>query len=168
MDNDLETIFLTALEENQDRLLRISSSYTEDTSEAQDLFQEVLINIWRALPNFKGDSAISTWMYRIALNVSLRHRAKLNREKSRFSRLKSLTIEQVVHDENESSDKNKLFFMRSCIRTLDDADKAVITLYLEELSYREISKITGLKENTIAVKVKRIKEKLLNCIKEKV
>ena len=168
MDNDLETIFLTALEENQDRLLRISSSYTEDTSEAQDLFQEVLINIWRALPNFKGDSAISTWMYRIALNVSLRHRAKLNREKSRFSRLKSLTIEQVVHDENESSDKNKLFFLRSCIRTLDDADKAVITLYLEELSYREISKITGLKENTIAVKVKRIKEKLLNCIKEKV
>lgn len=167
MDKDLENTFLAALQENQDRLLRICSSYAHDAGETEDLFQEVLINIWKALPSFKGDSIISTWMYRITLNVSLRHRAKLSREKARFSRLKSVTIEQVKNDERSETDHNKLIVLRNCIRALNEADKAVITLYLEELSYREISEITGIKENTIAVKIKRIKKKLLNCISKK-
>ena len=167
MDKDLENIFLAALEENQDRLLRICSSYAKDSVETEDLFQEVLINIWKALPNFKEHSTISTWMYRITLNVSLRHRAKLSREKARFSRLKSITIEQVKNDERIETDHYKLIFLRNCIRALNDADKAVITLYLEELSYREISEITGIKENTVAVKIKRVKKKLLNCISKK-
>lgn len=167
MNNELENTFLSALEDNQDRLLRICSSYAKDAIETEDLFQEVLIHIWRALPKFKGDANISTWMYRITLNVSLRHRAKLNRDKARFARLKSLTIEQIVPNDSDNPNKDKLILMRNCIRKLNDADKAIITLYLEELPYREISNITGLKENTIAVKVKRIKEKLLNCINEK-
>ena len=167
MDKDLENIFLAALEENQDRLLRICSSYAKDSDETEDLFQEVLINIWKALPSFRRQSTISTWMYRITLNVSLRHRAKLSREKARFSRLRSITIEQVKNEERNDIDHNKLIFLRNCIRALNDADKAVITLYLEELSYRQISEITGIKENTVAVKIKRIKEKLLNCISKK-
>ncbi|MBC29475.1 MAG: RNA polymerase [Muricauda sp.] len=167
MDKDLESIFLNALADNQDKLFRICSSYTKDVHDAKDLFQEVLVNIWRALPNFRENASLSTWMYRIALNVSLRHRENLHRDKKRFSRLKSITVEKIDAQDSDNANQRKLVLLRNCVRMLNDVDKAIIILYLEELPYKEISSITGLKENTIAVKVKRIKEKLFNCISKK-
>ena len=166
MNKDLEHTFLNALENSQDKLLRICSSYAKDDNDTKDLFQEVLIHIWKALPSYKGNSSLSTWMYRITLNVSLRHRANLSREKKRFSQINSLVIEQIDDEKYEKTDRTKLKLLRNCVRALNDADKAIITLYLEELPYKEISSITGLKENTVAVKIKRIKAKLLNCINE--
>ncbi len=167
MDKDLKSTFLDALETSQDKLLRICSSYAKDPDDAKDLFQEVLVNVWRALPNFKANSSLATWMYRITLNVCLRHRANLQRERKRFSRLKSVEIEQIDTENPNRPDEVRLLLLRNCVRNLNNADKAVITLYLESLPYREIANITGLKENTIAVKVKRIKTKLLNCINAK-
>ena len=167
MDKDLESIFLNALEQSQHTLFRICSSYAKNTDDAQDLFQEVLINIWKALPNFRNNADISTWMYRITLNVSLRHRTSLNRDKKRFSEFKGISIESIPQGGITDDEHQKLTFLRQCVRQLNDADKALITLYLEELPYKEISTVTGLKENTVAVKIKRIKKKLLNCITEK-
>lgn len=167
MNKDLENTFLNALENSKDKLLRICSSYTKDTDDAKDLFQEVLINIWQALPSFSGNASMSTWMYRITLNVSLRYRTKLHREKKRVSPFKSIAIEQIDVHNPVNQNQEKLILLRNCVKTLNDADRAIITLYLEKLPYKEISNITGLKENTIAVKVKRIKKKLLNCINDK-
>lgn len=167
MDKDLETTFLKALEESQDKLFRVCTSYATDIDDAKDIFQEVLINIWKALPNFKGDSSLSTWMYRITLNVSLRYRANLIKDKKRISRMTSVVIEPIAPQNLENKNYIKLNLLRNCVRMLNDADKAIISLYLESLPYKEISAITGIKENTIAVKVKRIKERLLNCINEK-
>lgn len=167
MDKNLEDTFLDALEASQDKLFRICSSYARDSDDAKDLFQEVLINIWKALPSFNGKSALSTWMYRITLNISLRHRANLMREKRKRGQLKSLTIEYVAPEGEQHQDLQKLEVLRNCVKMLNDADKAIVTLYLEELAYKEISEITGLKENTIAARIKRIKQKLLSCINEK-
>ncbi len=167
MDKDLKSIFLEALEDSQDKLLRICSSYAKDPDDVKDLFQEVLVNVWRALPNFKANSSLATWMYRITLNVCLRHHANLQRERKRFSRLKSIEIEQIDTENPNRPGEVRLLLLRNCVRNLNNADKAVITLYLESIPYREIANITGLKENTIAVKVKRIKTKLLNCINAK-
>lgn len=164
MDKDLEDMFLNALEEHQQKLLRICSVYASDSDDTQDLFQEVLINIWRAMPSFKGNASIGTWMYRITLNVCLRIRTKEIKKQKKMLRLDSI---RVISLQNESWDNDvdeKLTTLRSCIKTLNDADKALITLYLEELPYKEISNITGLKENTVAVKIKRVKTKLLNRI----
>lgn len=167
MNKDLERTFLNALDESQEKLLRVCYSYANNTEEAKDLFQEVLINIWKALPNFNGDSSLSTWMYRITLNVGLRHRSNLLKDKKRISQIGSITIEQIEGHQEERGSRHKLDLLRQCVRNLNEIDKAVITLYLEDLPYKEIGTILGLKENTVAVRVKRIKTKLLNCLNEK-
>ena len=161
-----ENAFLAALEQNKDKLLRVCSVYAEDPEATKDLFQESLINIWQSMPSFEDRSSISTWMFRITLNVCLRLQMKEAKKKDRFRRLDSVIFENIREDETNQEESEKLDALRRCIKKLDDADKAVITLYLEELPYREISVITGLTENTIAVKIKRIKMKLLNCIND--
>ena len=98
----------------------------------------------------------------------MRLQMKQAKKRDRFRKLDSLTIGSVREEEPNLEDNERLIHLRNCIKTLNDADKAVITLCLEELSYKEISDITGLSENHVAVKIKRIKIKLLNCLKEKI
>ena len=166
MNQQLENTFLYAIEENQNKLLRVCSVYAIDTDDKKDLFQEVLINIWQSMPSFNEKSSISTWMFRITLNVCLRLQSKQEKDRNRFRKLDSITIENVRDEETNHEEQERLVKLRSCIKKLNDADKAVITLFLEELSYKEISDITGLTENNVAVKIKRIKMKLLACINE--
>lgn len=166
MRKERETIFLNALEENQEKLFRICSIYSKDHEDAKDLFQEVLVHVWRSMATFKSNSSLSTWMFRIALNVCLRFKNKYTKNQNRFIRLDSLTIANLGSEERNEGENEKLIALRKCVKRLNDADKAIVALYLEGLAYREISNILGLSENNIAVKVKRIKSKLLNCINE--
>jgi len=166
MNQQLENTFLKALEENQQKLLRVCSVYAEDADDKKDLFQEALINIWQSMPSFEEKSSLSTWMFRITLNVCLRLQSKQEKNRSRFRKLDSITIENIREEEINHEEQERLVKLRSCIKKLNDADKAVTTLYLEELSYKEISDITGLTENNVAVKIKRIKMKLLACIND--
>lgn len=168
MGKDLENTFLNALEEHRHKLLRICSVYAKDEDDTKDLFQEVLVNIWKSMPSFKGNSHIGTWMYRITLNVCLRLKTKEIKKQKKLLRMDSRAIN--IHKTYASTDEQKeqqkqLAQLRECIKKLNEADRAVITLYLEELPYKEISNITGLTENNIAVKIKRIKTKLLNCLR---
>jgi len=169
MAKDLENTFLNALEEHQHKLLRICSVYAKDEDDTKDLLQEVLVNIWKSMPSFKGNSSLGTWMYRITLNVCLRLKTKEIGKQKKMLRMDSRAINiyktEVVEDEQIGQQK-QLVQLRKCIKQLNEADKAVISLYLEELPYRDISNITGLSENAIAVKIKRIKTKLLNCINQ--
>ena len=167
MDKELEDIFLNAVEQNRHKLLRICSVYAQDASGTKDLFQEVLFNIWKSMPNFNGDSQIGTWMYRITLNVCLRMRSKEIKLQKKVIRMDSMTIGNLKADSTSDAQNDRLIALRNCIKQLNEADKAVITLYLEELPYREISNVLGLNANTVAVKVKRIKKKLLNCLNQK-
>lgn len=164
MDNALENEFLNGLEENKQMLLRICSVYSNDDEEKKDLFQESLVNIWKSMPSFQSHSSLSTWMYRVTLNVCLSAKTKLSKQKKQFVNMDSVALS----DHGASSDADEahplLPYLQQCLKQLDEADKAVMTLYLEELPYREIGKVLGLTENHVAVKVKRIKKKLLNCI----
>jgi RNA polymerase sigma factor (sigma-70 family) len=164
MDQQLEITFLSGLEQNQQKLLRICSVYAEDAEDKKDLFQEVLINIWQSMGSFEEKSSFSTWMFRVTLNVCLRQQMKQIKKRERFQKLDSMTIENLSEEEPNHEEQDRLIKLRRCIKKLNDADKAVTTLYLEDISYKEISEITGLTENNVAVKVKRIKIKLLNCI----
>ena len=166
MDKELESTFLTALEQNQEKLLRICSVYAKDTEDTKDLFQEVVIHIWKSMPTFKANSLLSTWMFRITLNVCLRFRSKEIKKQKRFLKMDSMTIAHLSSEKAHTEQNEQLVQLRNCIRQLNEADKAVITLFLEELPYREISGILGLTENNVAVKIKRIKKRLLNCINE--
>ncbi|WP_339706206.1 RNA polymerase sigma factor [uncultured Kriegella sp.] len=166
MSNELEKTFLNALEQNQQKLLRICSVYSKDTDDTKDLFQEVLVQIWRSMPTFEAKSSIATWMFRITLNVCLRFRSKEIKKQKRFIQMDSITIAKFTPTKENNVQQEKLAHLKSCIKKLNEADKAVITLYLEEVRYKEISEILGLTENNVAVKVKRIKKKLLNCINQ--
>ena len=168
MGQELENAFLTALGQNQQKLLRVCSVYAEDDEDKKDLFQEALINIWQSMPSFEEKSSLSTWMFRVTLNVCLRLHTKQVKKRNRFRRIDAITIEHISDEETNHEEHERLIKLRNCIKKLNDADKAVTTLYLEELTYKEISDITGLKENNVAVKIKRIKMKLLNCINEAV
>ncbi len=168
MDQHIESTFLAAVEQNKQKLVRVCSVYAEDDEDKKDLFQEALINIWQSMPSFEEKSSISTWMFRVTLNVCLRLQTKQIKKRDRFRKLDSITIENISVEETNHEEREQLIKLRNCIKKLNDADKAVITLYLEELSYKEISDITGLTENNVAVKIKRIKMKLLTCINEKI
>ena len=166
MDQELENTFLTGVEQNQQKLLRVCSVYAEDDDDKKDLFQESLIQIWQSMPTFEEKSSLSTWMFRITLNVCLRLQSKQLKKRDRFRKMDSISIDHIKEEEINHEEHERLIKLRSCIKKLNEADRAVIALYLEELPYSEISSITGLTENNIAVKLKRIKSKLLNCITE--
>ena len=108
MEKDLETIFLTTVEANKDRLFRICRSYSTDVDDAKDLFQEVLLNLWKSLPSFKQQSNINTWAYRITINVCLRAKQFSDKKQKHFVRLESMNFENI-EDTIAPSENEKLF-----------------------------------------------------------
>jgi len=166
MDKQKEQNFIQILERNKDKIYRICKIYAVSPIEPQDLFQEVVFQIWKSLPTFKGKSNINTWIYKITLNVCYSSKKKLEKDNSKTVQLES--IEFKLSDIN--SDKNqpeRYKALRQCISSLKESHQSLIILYLEELPYKEIAKVTGLTENNIAVKMKRIRKILLNCITPK-
>jgi len=160
MSKKLEQQFLQVLEENQQRINRICSIYANNKEDQKDLIQEVVLNIWKSLPNYQQNSSINTWVYRIILNVCLKKTYRHKNKPSTIS-LDNLTFEpsaQIIQA------NPRLEALKKCIAKLEFSDRSIIILYLEELSYREIGDLVGISENYVAVKLKRIKKKLANCL----
>lgn len=164
MLKELESTFGEILEDNRKRIYRICKVYALSPEDTNDLFQEVLLNIWRSLPGFKKQSELSTWVYRITLNVCLRWKLK-NTPKIHVIPIEQVKPGQVVdHAGPGLEEKEKYRMLYACIDKLDDTDKSLVLLYLEDLPYKSIAEITGLTENHIAVKLSRIKRQLFNCL----
>lgn len=159
---DKETKFRSVVEANQDRIYRICCSYIQDEQERQDVFQNILIHIWENLDSFKGQSQISTWLYRIAINTC-------------FGALRSKTRKQQLfqgitqqHDEiPDPACYDEVYLIQEdvrnlykCIRMLDFLDKALISLYLEDVSTKVMAEILGISEINVRVKLHRIKKNL--------
>ena len=159
--------FIQLLENNKDKIYRICRVYAVSPIEPSDLFQEVVYQVWKSYTSFHHKSEISTWIYRIALNVCLRSKMKLEKSDHKRVKLDAIHFEplEVAPDEGQME---KLKALHACIATLNETDQSIIILYLEELSYKQIATITGLTENHIAVKMKRIRKKLFECITPKI
>ena len=166
MQNQPEQNFIKIIEENKDKIYRICKIYAVTPIEPQDLFQEVVIQVWKSLSTFKGKSSIGTWIYKIALNVCYSSKMKLEKNNNNKVRLESI---RFVPAENtlEKSQQEKFQALHDCISSLNKIDRSIVILYLEELPYKEIAAITDLTENHIAVKMKRIRKTLLKCITHK-
>ena len=158
-----EQAFIKILEANQQRIQKICGMYTSTPEDCKDLVQEVVLNIWKAYSSFEGKSTINTWIYRIILNVCLKKRFLQKKAQATVS-LDGLSFDPV--SETSSQDDNYLT-LKACISQLDFSDRAIIILFLEEMAYKEIGEIIGISENYVAVKIKRIKEKLAVCLKHK-
>ncbi|OUS00972.1 RNA polymerase [Flavobacteriales bacterium 33_180_T64] len=166
MQSNPEIDFEEILEKNKHKIYRICKVYAVYPIEPQDLFQEVVFQIWKSYSTFKGTAHISTWIYKISLNVCLRSKIKFDKKNSKMVRLESIQFLTPKHIPDES-EQEKYQFLRDCISSLNEGDKSIVILYLEDLSYKEIASITGLSENHIAVKMKRIRKKLFDCITPK-
>lgn len=166
MQNQLEQSFIQIIEENKDKIFRICKIYAVPPMEPQDLFQEVVIQVWQSLSTFKGKSSISTWIYRVALNVCYSSKMKLEKSNNKTVRLESIHF-ALSESEPDKIQKEKYQVLQACIAALNQIDKSIVILSLEELPYKEIAAITELTENHIAVKMKRIRKTLLKCITKK-
>jgi len=159
--------FEQILEENKHKIYRICKIYAVSPIEPQDLFQEVVFQIWKSLGSFKGTASISTWIYKITLNVCYRSKLKYEKKEEKTISFESIHIVPVEKtSQNDQNDKHQALY--DCIATLNESDQALIILYLDEVRYKEIALITGLTENHVAVKMKRIRKLLFNCITAKI
>src|SRR5687768_10903045 len=107
MDQELENTFLRALEQNQQKLLRICSVYADDADDKKDLFQEAVVNIWQAMPSFENKSSLSTWMFKITLNVCLRLQSKEAKKRSQFLKMDSIRFENISNEEPGSEEQER-------------------------------------------------------------
>lgn len=158
MNKELEHSFVDHLEKNQNIVHKICRLYTNDSDSHNDLFQEITIQLWRAYPKFRGDSKFSTWMYRVALNTAI----TLYRKSKR--RIKTQDFEgvsfKISATEYNDTTEEQLKLMYNAVKTLNDIDKALVFLYLEDKNYKEISQTLGISEVNARVKMNRIKDKL--------
>ncbi|MEW7291440.1 RNA polymerase sigma factor [Aquimarina sp. 2304DJ70-9] len=158
MNKDLEHSFVTNLEQNQNIVHKVCRIYTNDPDSHNDLFQEITIQLWKAYPKFRGDAKFSTWMYRVALNtaITLYRRSKRSIKTTDFDSMNFKIKAEEYDDEVEQ----QLKLMYSAVKQLNDIEKALVFLYLEDKSYREIAETMGISEVNARVKMNRVKTKL--------
>ena len=152
-----EKIFIEFIKTNERLIYKVCSVYASAELPVTDLFQEVVYNLWRAFPKFRNECTISTWIYKIALNICISEIKKKNKRPVCISL--NEFMEQFTEDDSFNETIKEMY---SSLRKLKNLERAIVLLYLEEKSYEEIAQITGLTKSNVAVKLMRIKEKLRN------
>ncbi len=154
--NKKET-FIKAIKENESLIFRIASVYTNNTDDKADLMQEIIYQLWKSFDSFNQQSSLSTWMYRVALNVAI-YQLKIAKR-----RVSTVQIDEQIlsyQDEDDSAIEQKWETFRQQIDNLNLLDKAIVMLYLDNKSYDEIAEIIGITASNVGTKLQRIKEKL--------
>lgn len=158
MSENIEQSFVKQLKDNQNIVHKICRLYTSNQDAHNDLFQEITIQLWKAYPKFRGESKFSTWAYRVALNTAITLYRKSTRTVTTVDfEGKSFFISQEDYN-NEEEEQLKLMY--SAVHQLNDIDKALVYMYLEDKDYTEISETLGISEVNARVKMNRIKTKL--------
>ncbi|WP_290045146.1 sigma-70 family RNA polymerase sigma factor [uncultured Muribaculum sp.] len=152
-----ERDFASLIKQHSRIINKVSYFYANDKLPFDDLRQEIYVNIWLGLKQFRGDSKMSTWIYRVAVNSALMAL------RSSKPKIETVSVDFGLLDISSEADdvqRENLQALQSLINRLEDIEKAIMLLWLDEHSYDEIADIIGLKRNTVAVKIHRIKEKL--------
>lgn len=161
-ETDKSDSFLLVIELNKGIIYKVANSYCRNDEDRKDLVQEIIIQLWRSFDNYDDNFKQSTWMYRISLNVAISFYRK---EHSRRKIAHPLTdgIVGFTDNDNLEDKESDLGLLQQLILQLKDLDKALMLLYLEEKSHKEISHIIGISETNVATKINRIK----NVLKQK-
>ena len=164
-----EDTFLELVRDNRARLRKICRVYAESTEAQDDLYQDILVQLWRALPGYEEDDGAqrSTWVYRVALNTALDHERK--RDVRRDATLRDthpLWEDGFAAPDERLETQEQTDRLYAAIDRLDDADKALATMYLDERSYAEMAEVLGISENYVGVKLHRIKKTLADELAE--
>ena len=152
------------VQEHRFLLYKVCRLYCFTEADRQDLFQEIVIQLWKSYPGFRGDSKFSTWLYRIALNTAI---SDLRKQGRRPSTTSTSEIPPSLPDMTwPGEEEQRLQQLYAAIARLSDVEKALVMLYLEDKSYEEMEEIMGINQNNLRVKMNRIREKLRKMTKE--
>ncbi len=159
-----EDTFNKIVNENSDRIHRICSYYNSNAEDQKDMYQEILVNIWKSLKNFKGNSALSKWVYRVAVNTALSYTGKAYREMKLIVDKNMESLHVIFDDETsrKTLEEEQYKELQVALNLLSVIDKALISLSLEGLSMKEIADVIGITEANVKVKLHRIKSQLRN------
>jgi RNA polymerase sigma-70 factor (ECF subfamily) len=158
LNEELEHSFIEQLEKHQNIVHKVCRLYTNNLDAHNDLFQEITIQLWKAYPKFRGDAKFSTWMYRVGLNtaITLYRKRKRTIDTQQFDNIEF----KIKSEEYDDTEEQQLKLLYSAVHQLNDIEKALVFLYLEDKNYREISETMGISEVNARVKMNRVKTKL--------
>lgn len=156
MDNSVQ-LFSNLVREHKSTIYTVCYMFSKDNDEVADLFQEILIKLWKGFQSFEGRSDIKTWVYRVSLNTCI----SLDRKKKRRKKSDSLAMDINLYDDNDS-DTRQVKQLYERINRLGVFDRAIILLWLEGIPYDEIADIVGISTKNVSVKLYRIREQLKN------
>ncbi|QLG46917.1 RNA polymerase sigma factor [Costertonia aggregata] len=157
MGKEKENEFTQTIKQHQGIIFKITTVYTTNRHDQQDLYQDIVYNLWKSFDSFRNESKISTWMYRVAMNTAL---TQVNKRKRTGY---AVSIEKVVVQATENFDfefEERLKLMYAQIHELNILEKGIMLLLLEGKKYEEIAEITGLSPSNVGTKISRIKQKL--------
>jgi RNA polymerase sigma-70 factor (ECF subfamily) len=153
--------FLGVFEDNTGIIIKIARAFTKTSHDREDLINDIALELWKSFERFKGDSKISTWIYRVAINISMNYKRKKKND-SFFSFLddfKKVDSLPWLLEQDNSSESEILY---NCIDELNEINKAIILLYLDGNSHDEISEIMGISKSNVGTRIGRIKEQIRN------
>jgi RNA polymerase sigma-70 factor (ECF subfamily) len=165
-DNRQKDQFLDIFEKNIGIIIKIARAYSKTLHDREDLINDITFELWKSYGRFKGDSKISTWIYRIALNTSMNYKRKREKDRLFFlDDLKQIENQSWLIEQADSSHSEVLY---QCIDELNQLNKAIILLYLDGNSHDEISDITGISKTNVGTRISRIKEQIKNLVITKI
>jgi RNA polymerase sigma-70 factor (ECF subfamily) len=161
-DQEQTRIFNDWLEGYKALIFKIVRAYAHEAMDRDDLFQEITLQVWRSIPAFRGESAVTTWIYRIALNIAL----KWVRKERKHPQTEA--IDNVAHVLRESGAHvdDRLAWLYEEISRLDEIDRSIALLLLDDFSYKEMAEILGITKSNVGVKINRIKKHLITKSKK--
>ncbi len=166
-DEDPASLFMNWLGEHGSSVMKVARAYTLTGEECQDLAQEILLQAWRSLPNFEGKASAATWFYRVALHTAMKWHRKDKPRRSRQQPLLEVQAEATegIDSSEQAQHRDTVEQLYKAIRQLPKTDAALVLLYLDELSYREMAEVLGISESNVGVKLNRAKKALSELMK---
>jgi len=163
--NKLEKEFIERVNDSQGIIHKVCGMYCDNKEHRKDLFQEILIELWKSYPSFKGESKFSTWMYRVGLNVAIQDFRKTKKKVDRFELLPD-RVKYIADVEQDDILDEEVKLLYKAIDELNKIEKAIIMLHLEDKKNEEIAEIVGITQNYVRVKMNRIKLKLKKILNQ--
>lgn len=158
-----EKEFLAAINKHKGILYKVSRMYFDQPEDQQDLFQEIILQLWKSLDSFKGKSEFSSWMYRVALNTAI---VFFKKEKRKPDNKTSLINTPIAYDDYDDEKDQQLVHFYEAVKKLNKIEKALILQFIEGFSGKEIAKNVGISEINVRVKMNRTKKKIQEIIKK--
>ena len=160
--------FLELVNENRNKILRVCRVYAWNSADQDDLYQEILFQIWRALPDLKEKQFANTWLYRVAINTAISFVRKRASRSDRIVHFEHDELTRAIESRQtpEESTDDRLTNLYLAIYKLDPLEKAIVTLFLEDFTYEQIAEATGINANNVGVILHRAKKKLSRLLKE--